>query len=553
MELAPEEGLNEPESLELVFGLVAPIGVDLDLVSAVLTDTLAEVSYITEADTFRLTKLMTQVAVPKPLAAVAYIESVKERIVYANQVRGHIGDDGLALLAIAAIRRYRGLHSQTVTQQGQRDLFGFEAAPAEEIPLPNQAYVIRQLKRPEEVETLRRVYGKRFVLLSAYSPLEARKLYISEKERKSCGGLVEDVEINARVDALVAMDAIESNNTHGQALRDAFPHGDVFIDASTRKSCEDSLRRFIRLFFGDNGITPSRDEYAMYLAKSVALRSGDLSRQVGAAIFSTSGEVVTLGCNEVPKSGGGTYWPDSEPDGRDYAIGYDPNERYTEELLVDLIDRLKIHGDLAARFPDSATPVDITKELLKDISPDGVGKARILDIIEFGRIIHAEMSAISDAARKGLAVQDGTLFCTTFPCHLCAKHIVAAGIKRVVFLEPYPKSYAWKLHRDSIEVDQRDHPTKVSFEAFIGVSPARYRDLFEKKKRKLDSIVQKWNRGQPQPLIDIYYPAYFQAEVHFIAKLKKMLEAVDRQAAQPAVAPMIATTETKGLDVAPDS
>jgi deoxycytidylate deaminase len=353
--------------------------------------------------------------------------------------------------------------------------------------------VIRQLKRPEEVETLRRVYGKRFILLSAYSPLEARKRYISEKERKSQGGLGDDVDINARVDALIALDAIESDNAHGQALRDAFPLGDVFIDASTRKSCEESLRRFIRLFFGDNGITPSRDEYAMYLAKSVALRSGDLSRQVGAAIFSPSGEVVALGCNEVPKAGGGTYWSDSEPDGRDYAIGYDPNERYTEELLVDLIDRLKNHGDLSDHFPTEATSVDITKEILKDDAPGSIGKARIFDIIEFGRIIHAEVSAISDAARKGLAIQSGTLFCTTFPCHLCAKHIVAAGIKRVVFLEPYPKSYAWKLHSDSIEIDQRGHPTKVSFEAFIGVSPVRYRDLFEKRKRKIDGVAQKWS------------------------------------------------------------
>jgi cytidine deaminase len=458
------------------------------------------------------------------------------------------------LLAIAAIRRYRGLRNEALYRAREPDLFGFDHAPIEEIPLENQAYVIRQLKRPEEVEALRRVYGKRFILLSAYSPLEARKSFIREKERRSCGGLGDEVDIDARVDALIALDAMESDNKHGQALRDAFPLGDIFIDASTRKTCEDSLRRFIRLFFGDNGITPSRDEYAMYLAKSVSLRSEDLSRQVGAAIFRQSGEVASLGCNEVPKAGGGTYWPDSDPDGRDFAIGYDPNERYTEELMVDLIDRLQSHGDLADRLGSSGGPVEITKELLKDITPRGVGKARILDIIEFGRIIHAEMSAISDAARKGIAVEGGTLFCTTFPCHLCAKHIVAAGIRRVVFLEPYPKSYAWKLHKDSIEVDQKDHPTKVSFEAFIGVSPVRYRDLFEKRKRKADGAVQKWNRGRPEPMIDIFYPVYFQAEVYSIARLKRMLEAVARQAAQPAVEPAGPPEAIKDVtDVAPET
>jgi hypothetical protein len=58
--------------------------------------------------------------------------------------------------------------------------------------------------------------------------------------------------------------------------------------------------------------------------------------------------------------------------------------------------------------------------------------------------------AISDAARLGRATKHATLFCTTFPCHICTKHIVAAGIDRVVFLEPYPKSLSQKLHGDSI-------------------------------------------------------------------------------------------------------
>ena len=41
---------------------------------------------------------------------------------------------------------------------------------------------------------------------------------------------------------------------------------------------------------------------------------------------------------------------------------------------------------------------------------------RVASIIEFGKIVHAEMSAITDAARRGLSVKDATLYCTTFPC-----------------------------------------------------------------------------------------------------------------------------------------
>jgi len=135
------------------------------------------------------------------------------------------------------------------------------------------------------------------------------------------------------------------------------------------------------------------------------------------------------------------------------------------------------------------------------------------------------MAAISDAARKGLAVQDATLFCTTFPCHLCAKHIVATGIRRVVYLEPYPKSYAWKLHEDSIAIDQRDSGEKVSFESFLGISPGRYRDLFEKKSRKKDGDAMPWFRGKPEPMIEMLYPGYDKIELYYanrlIQKIKK--------------------------------
>ena len=87
----------------------------------------------------------------------------------------------------------------------------------------------------------------------------------------------------------------ETQRISGQNVRDAFPLGDVFIDATSRNSCMETLRRFIHLLFGNNEITPTHDEYGMYMAKSASLRSSDLSRQIGAAIFSESGEIATMG------------------------------------------------------------------------------------------------------------------------------------------------------------------------------------------------------------------------------------------------------------------
>lgn len=53
------------------------------------------------------------------------------------------------------------------------------------------------------------------------------------------------------------------------------------------------------------------------------------------------------------------------------------------------------------------------------------------------RTVHAEAATISWAARKGVALEGGTLYCTLSPCKSCAKLIINAGIQRVVFVERY--------------------------------------------------------------------------------------------------------------------
>ena len=188
------------------------------------------------------------------------------------------------------------------------------------------------------------------------------------------GGLIADVDAKDLANEIVTQDAKEITDKHGQNVRDAFPLGDVFIDASTRAGCENMVRRFIQLLFGSNEFSPTHDEYGMYMAKSASLRSSDLSRQVGAAIFSASGEVVTMGCNEVPKSGGGTYWSGDAVDKRDFVQGHDPNERKKIELLVDLLDRLKKGGHLSDALMSVIDPYEISERLLKDKSEHSVSE-----------------------------------------------------------------------------------------------------------------------------------------------------------------------------------
>lgn len=51
--------------------------------------------------------------------------------------------------------------------------------------------------------------------------------------------------------------------------------------------------------------------------------------------------------------------------------------------------------------------------------------------------IHAEQNAISDAARRGVAVQNSTIYITHYPCINCCKYIISSGINNIVYLDDY--------------------------------------------------------------------------------------------------------------------
>ena len=120
-----------------------------------------------------------------------------------------------------------------------------------------------------------------------------------------------------------------------------------------------------------------------------------------------------------------------------------------------------------------------------------INKTKLADITEYGRAVHAEMSALMTAARNGVKVNKATMYCTTYPCHNCAKHIVAAGLDKVFYIEPYPKSKAIELHKDSITDTEFSDNHKVKFEAFSGIGPKRYQDLFSMKLGDGQPIIRK--------------------------------------------------------------
>ncbi len=202
-----------------------------------------------------------------------------------------------------------------------------------------------------------------------------------------------------------------------------------FVRADHRDLASEKIGRFIRIIFDSPVESPTSAEVSMFQAKAASLRSADLSRQVGAAVVDERHQLISVGCNEVPAAGGGQYWP-GEGDGRDLALGYDSNAKYRDELLTEILGRLQDAGWLKTQKARLSRQNLLFEALKKSGNPPLKG-SRAESVIEFGRIVHAEMAALMDALRHGKSVDRATLYCTTFPCHMCARHIVAAGIRKV--------------------------------------------------------------------------------------------------------------------------
>jgi dCMP deaminase len=72
-----------------------------------------------------------------------------------------------------------------------------------------------------------------------------------------------------------------------------------------------------------------------------------------------------------------------------------------------------------------------------------VGCVRLRDNVETGtrhelcRGVHAEQNAVIQAAYFGVSIKDSIIYTTNFPCVMCAKILVNAGITEVVFKDEY--------------------------------------------------------------------------------------------------------------------
>jgi deoxycytidylate deaminase len=454
------EMLSSTHTEELVIALCGPIGSPLHEVGDKLKEMLLRTFAYERCEVIRLSNFIAAHA--KRASREVRIDPDGRRhdlISIGDEMRREYGSSVLAELAVNSIRVDRQMTGVNV-ESGQY--------------LPRRVcHIIDSIKNQQELELLRTVYREALYVVGVFAPVPNRVASLQSL------GLTQK-----QVAALMDRDSGEEL-VEGQTVSETFPQCDFFLrmDSNTESQLRSRVERFLHLILGTQVITPTRAETAMYAAASAAGNSACLSRQVGASVTDSEGEVLALGWNDVPKAFGDLYVTDlvTDPNGdRDHRCWNHGGKCYNDEeknlLAEHVVDAL---GDLV--------PAEKRTQAVSQV----ISNKKLKGLIEFSRSIHAEMHALLSALRqKGDRVRGGRLYVTTYPCHSCARHIVAAGIREVIYIEPYKKSLAIKLHGDAMTEAEQDGD-KVRVLPYDGVAPSRYLSLFRMKpdSRKRDGKV----------------------------------------------------------------
>ncbi|MBB3996345.1 anti-phage dCTP deaminase [Aureimonas pseudogalii] len=445
--------LAERKTAELVIGMVAPVGSGATTTASILSKKLNE-DYGYEVDYIKLSKIM------QTYSGTATVDAgdpgrVEKLQAIGNQLREKFGNHVLSSIAVDRI---------------------YKSREGDDTPRDRRlCTIVDSLKHPEEVELLREVYGDSFWLMGVFAPEKIR----IERVESSLGS-------SSYVEKIKSAD-FDEGLEHGQSVRKTMSGADVFIrnDQPNEEKLSTSIDRFLRLIFGISVETPSKDEVAMHGAAGAALGSACLSRQVGAVIISATGEVIGRGANDVPRFGGGTYNSD-DSSGDHRCFKWKNKICWNDKHKIGIIEQI-------SKGLGSSVNTENVKENIK--------RSGVQSLIEFSRAVHAEMEAIISVARQGNGgIVGSSLYTTTFPCHSCARHIVASGIDKVLYIEPYPKSLALTLHSDSITMSESEGG-KVKFLQYEGVAPGSFNRVFGMfGDRKANGSAIAKNRKEARPV-----------------------------------------------------
>jgi len=249
----------------------------------------------------------------------------------------------------------------------------------------------------------------------------AQGLTDKDFERDDMRDQIEEVPYGQQVSLCVDdADIVVNNNAH-------------FSKTAAVSALQQRVERYVGLLRRQPLSGPSADEIAMAMAYAQAEASECIKRHVGAVIVDQDGRLVSVGFNQNPLSMRACH------------------EQYGHCRKDDLMARRL--EELEGTFcPDCGQPLN---SLGAPFRCPGCGLSLkghyFADHgVRWCPALHAEERAIGLA--RGTDLRGCSLYATTFPCLNCAKLIADAGIRRLIYVEPYPEKESVALLENSVEV-----------------------------------------------------------------------------------------------------
>ena len=234
-------------------------------------------------------------------------------------------------------------------------------------------WVVTSIRTPAEIETLR----ARPDFILAFVDADRRVRFERSRLRARPG----DPETLEQFIAWEERQLNAGNDPAAQSLAACREMANVrFTNEGTVEEFHAQIVEFLqRELFTHFLPRPSWDEYFMMVAEVASTRSNCIKRRVG-AVITFEKQILSTGYNGTPKG---------------------------------------IKNCCDGGCPRGAAVADSGASLAECIA------------------VHAEENAIIQAAVHGVSIKGGTLYCTLCPCHFCARAIINAGIKEVIYHHGY--------------------------------------------------------------------------------------------------------------------
>jgi len=323
-------------------------------------------------------------------------------------------------------------------------------------------YVFRGFRHPDEIAEFRKF--PTFFLVAVDCSKESRWIRLGEKLYK---GNRLDFERD---------DAVDKNEglPYGQQVLRCVEEADIIfineesyltpikIEAELKKRFE----QYVRLMTGEGVSQPNPHETMMSIASILALQSRCIKRRVG-AVLCKEGVVVCAAYNEIPEQGRSCL--------EEYGMCYrDYYRQEQNEKAVRKFSNCPVCGiNLEA---NSLTPPNFSCPHCEDKLVKILPHYKALDKC---RSVHAEEAVILRTPE--FLINNSTLYCTTFPCLQCAKRVIYSGIKKVIYVDPYPEEESMKTLEKA----------GVKAEKFQGVKAQVFYRLFHAQREILERQIKE--------------------------------------------------------------